>query len=63
MVVCYNGPARNKKTGDRNNITVFLMETNRYVVWSYETDNVLSSSRMGKAELLETWEPIEEGEE
>lgn len=64
MVVCYNGPARNKKTGNENNITVFLMETDRYTVWSYgegENEYVYSSSHMSEKELLDSWEPILEG--
>lgn len=66
MVVCYNGPARNKKTDIKNNITVFLMETDRYTVWSYgegDKEYVYSSSRMTERELLDTWEPISEGED
>lgn len=66
MVVCYNGPARNKLTGNENNITVFLMETDRYTVWSYgegDTEYVYSSSRMTEKELLDTWEPVSEGED
>lgn len=64
MVVCYNGPARNKKTGNENNITVFLMETDRYTVWAYgegANEYVYSSSRMSEKELLDTWEPVSEG--
>lgn len=62
MVVCYNGPARNKKTGAVTDITIFLMETNRYAVWMYDYDGYMfPSSHMGKSELLDTWEPIEEG--
>lgn len=66
MVVCYNGPARNKKTDTKNNITVFLMETDRYTVWSYgegDAEYVYSSSRMTEKELLDTWEPLSEGED
>lgn len=63
MVVCYNGLARNKKTDTKNNITVFLMETDRYTVWSYgegENEYVYSSSKMNEQELLDTWEPVSE---
>lgn len=66
MVVCYNGPARNKKTNNENNITVFLMETDRYTVWNYgegKNEYVYSSSRMTERELLDTWEPVSEGED
>ena len=60
MVVCYNGPARNKKNDSKSNITVFLMETNRYTVWSYnDSKRIADQSRMTKNELLDTWEPID----
>lgn len=60
MVVCYNGPARNKKTNSESDITVFLMETNRYTVWAYDASKrIMDQSRMGKDELLDTWEPVD----
>lgn len=60
MVVCYNGPARNKKNDSKSNITVFLMETNRYTVWSYDdSKRIVDQSRMTKSELLDTWEPVD----
>lgn len=60
MVVCYNGPARNKKNDSKSNITVFLMETNRYTVWSYDdSKRITDQSRMTKNELLDTWEPVD----
>lgn len=60
MVVCYNGPARNKLTDVKNDITVFLMETNRYTVWTYDqSKRIVDQSRMGKKELLDTWEPVD----
>ena len=60
MVVCYNGPAHNKKSDAKSDITVFLMETNRYTVWIYdEAKRIVDQSRMGKSELLDTWEPID----
>ena len=60
MVVCYNGPARNKKNDSKSNITVFLMETNRYTVWAYDdSKRIADQSRMGKNELLDTWEPVD----
>ena len=60
MVVCYNGPARNKKNDSKSNITVFLMETNRYTVWSYDdSKRIADQSRMTKNELLDTWEPVD----
>ena len=60
MVVCYNGPARNKKNNSKSNITVFLMETNRYTVWSYDdSKRITDQSRMTKNELLDTWEPVD----
>lgn len=60
MVVCYNGPARNKKNDSKSNITVFLMETNRYTVWSYDdSKRITDQSRMTKNELLDTWEPMD----
>ena len=60
MVVCYNGPARNKKNDSKSNITVFLMETNRYTVWSYDdSKRIADQSRMTKSELLDTWEPVD----
>lgn len=60
MVVCYNGPARNKKTNSENDITVFLMETNRYTVWVYDASKrIVDQSCMGKDELLDTWEPVD----
>lgn len=60
MVVCYNGPARNKKNDSKSNIAVFLMETNRYTVWAYDdSKRIADQSRMGKNELLDTWEPVD----
>ena len=60
MVVCYNGPARNKKNDFKSDITVFLMETNRYTVWSYDdSKRIADQSRMTKSELLDTWEPTD----
>lgn len=60
MVVCYNGPARNKKNDSKSNITVFLMETNRYTVWSYDdSKRIADQSRMTKSELLDIWEPVD----
>ena len=60
MVVCYNGPARNKKNDSKSDITVFLMETNRYTVWSYDNSKrITDQSRMTKNELLDTWEPVD----
>ena len=60
MVVCYNGPARNKKSDVKSDITVFLMETNRYTVWTYDrSKRIVDQSRMCKSELLDTWEPID----
>lgn len=60
MVVCYNGPARNKLTNSNSDITVFLMETNRYTVWTYDkSKRIVDQSRMTKDKLLDTWEPVD----
>lgn len=61
MVVCYNGPARNKLTNIENDITVFLMESNRYTVWTYYNGSNRIKDQfphMTKNELLDTWEPV-----